>query len=105
MQVPKSVVDSIKAVPLPPIVSNRLPPGRYYPPVRSVVIGRDGTTWIEGWPTSDGRSWQVLGPSGALVGELRFPLQFRLKEAGKGYALGLLTDSLDVPSIVKYAIQ
>ena len=53
---------------------------RYWPPVLSVVVGRDGTAWLLRGGTQRGR-WTIVDSTGAVVGEARLPATAQIVEA------------------------
>lgn len=75
------------------------------PPVESALVGMDGTVWLR--LTDDGAGphrWLGLAPDGEILGELEAPREFRLMTATRDRWWGVLTDELDVPYIIRYAV-
>lgn len=80
-----------------------LPP--HHPPVGAVVVGTDGTIWLERERVGEGaRAWLVLDADGIPLGRVAFPAGFRLHAATRDRAWGVEHDELDVPYIVRYGI-
>lgn len=87
---------------------------RHLPPVRgggsglgasSVLVGR-GVVWVERWergPDGSGR-WDVVDPSG-LRGRVTVPDTVRLVAVEDGGAWGVVTDALDLPTVVRYRVD
>lgn len=76
-----------------------------YPPVSSLVMGRDSTTWIGFRSTTDTRAWLVLDAQGAPVGSLRLPTRFRISDAERATVWGVARDDDDVESVVRYRVS
>ncbi|WP_423927554.1 hypothetical protein [Candidatus Palauibacter sp.] len=77
---------------------------RYFPPVTTVRVGSDGTTWLAG-PDEDGvREWLVLDASGASIGRVRLPTTSRVSAANRTEAWVVERDALDIPYVVRYEI-
>lgn len=105
VRVPRSVLDSNRGRPLPPGSPRASTLPEFYPPVEAVLVGRDGTTWVEVRSTAAFGRWLVLDPMGAVIGHADFPDNVVLKEVGRGYALGFERDADDVPSPVMYEVR
>ena len=76
------------------------------PAVARVVVGRDGSTWLErGDRVSGTTAWLVLDPDGEVAGEVALPELFRPCNASLGDVWGELRDELDVSYIVGYAVR
>ena len=77
---------------------------RYFPPVTTVRVGSDGTTWLAG-PDEDGvREWLVLDASGASIGRVRLPTTSRVSAANRTEAWVVERAALDIPYVVRYDI-
>lgn len=75
-----------------------------YPMYRTLIAGRDGSTWIERWTTDGSHEWLVLDAKGSVVGSVQFPKDFMLQTADISTAWGFQPDSLGVFTIVWYRI-
>jgi len=76
---------------------------RYFPPVVSVVVGNDGTTWLAGLSEEDGgREWLVLDGSGSGIG--RFRLAGGILFADLTECWVVERDAFDIPYVVQYDI-
>lgn len=78
----------------------------YHPPVTELVLGRDGTVWLQredtGGETVD---WLALDPNGDLIGVVAVPARFRVLAADRQHLWGMARDELDVPYIVRYGVR
>jgi hypothetical protein len=103
IRVPERVRDSITANPLPRGLAGRRPePSRYYPPIRGIIMGRDGTSWVEVASVGPERRWVVLNERGEVKGVVSVSSQVTLKEVGRDYALGIERDQDGVQSVVRF---
>lgn len=77
---------------------------QYLPPVTTVSVGSDGTTWLAG-PDEDGvREWLVLDASGESIGRFRLPTTSRVSAANRTEVWVVERDALDIPYVVRYDI-
>lgn len=77
----------------------------FHPPVSGLVIGRDGTLWLQREKTgADFVDWIVLAPTGEAVGIVAMPRDLRVLAAERGTVWGMESDELDVPYIVRYRV-
>jgi len=74
-----------------------------FPPLRSALIGRDGSVWIEGWGKNV-RPWTVLRPDGSTLGRLNLPGPAKLAVADLKQIWTIELDQDDLPSIVRYRL-
>jgi hypothetical protein len=82
----------------------RIEPPHVYPPVESVIVGRDGSTWIALRSTPAGNPWVVLSPLGDVVGTLIAPRNVTLMLVESGAAWGTEKDADDVETIVRFRV-
>ncbi len=75
-----------------------------YPMYRTLIAGRDGSTWIERWTTDGSHEWFVLDAKGSVAGSVQFPKDFLLQTADRSTAWGFQPDSLGMVTIVWYRI-
>jgi hypothetical protein len=77
-----------------------------YPPVEGLVSGRDGSVWIR-WRTTPerGSHYLVLDPRGDPAGEVFLPGNVQIRVADLAQIWALITDDLDVQSIVRYEVS
>jgi len=74
------------------------------PPFRSVLLGNDGTVWIEHHPRDGQRSYYVLGADGAPVGRLDLPDEAAVGAARRDRIWATVADGLGVQSVVVYDV-
>jgi hypothetical protein len=103
-----------------PAMRNAVGDALYRPPhtpaVRQVAVGRDGSVWLAldpgatlaGVPEAGeggGTRWVVLDARGEDRGTTTLPDGFTLLDADEARVLGVETDELDVPYIVRYELE
>ena len=111
--IPKSVGDSAIAVILKSIRNPELVAAfrkqvtipRFYPPITSIVLDRDGSVWLGERPLSNGVSYMVLAPDGKLVGRATLPAKAEIVAVDGKKVWAVLTDELDVQSVVCYRAE
>ena len=73
-----------------------------------VAAGRDGTVWVASGnprdPSPDPVRWKVIGPDGALLGDIQMPPGFLPLDIGADYVLGEWLDEFDVPFVHLYEL-
>ena len=77
----------------------------FFPPVRVVRAGADGTTWLYVRTGVDSSEWEVLDPSGHSVARVKPPPGGRMRWAGTDALWFVEEDELDIPYLVQYAIR
>lgn len=77
----------------------------YFPPVTSVTMGSDDTTWLAGHDEDGERTWLVLDASGASVGRFRLPSTSRVAAANETECWVLERDAFDIAYVVRYDIE
>ncbi len=89
-----------------PLIREALFIPKYYPPVSSLFVGRDGAIWLrrESSDTVEDE-WLVIGPDGVPVWTVLVPAMAQLQEAAGGTVWGVVHDELDVPYVVRYRIE
>ena len=110
-QIDAHVRDSLTALaaagPRPPqmrgMVSER-PSPRIYPPLKRLVIGRDGTVWVELRVTGAGRPYLVLDPKGNAIGMATLPANVTLMAANRTTIWATQRDADDVESVVRFRV-
>ena len=81
---------------------------RYYPPVQTLIVGRDGTVWLKmrDAAASPGKAeWLVLGAHGFELARVQVPSDLAVLEAERGTIWGVEYDADDVPSLVRYVVR
>ncbi|MEZ4379310.1 MAG: hypothetical protein R3B35_13620 [Gemmatimonadales bacterium] len=76
----------------------------FYPPIRDLVVGNDGTLWLGRWPVGRTRDWLVLDERGNLRGRVELPATLRVHAASTTQVWGTQPDRDGVPSIVRYRV-
>jgi hypothetical protein len=82
----------------------------HYPPVASMVPGRDGSVWLRpGAPDPDadgrGQEWIVLDPEGEPVQRVRVPEGARILLPEVDGFWGVVQDELDVEYITRFRVE
>jgi hypothetical protein len=78
----------------------------YVPPVSTVLVGDDGSVWIERKPWKDGSArWEILDESFAEVGAVALPVDLEPKVVSRGELWAVQKDSLDVPHLLRFGIH
>ena len=75
-----------------------------YPAVKSIVAGRDGTTWIERWTPPGDHVWHVLDASGNMAVAVALPPNVTLQTASRDAIWGIETDDDGLQSVVRFRI-
>ena len=78
---------------------------KFFPPVDDAHVGADGTTWLLVRTGVDSFEWHVLDASGHPLARVDPPPQGRMRWAGTDSVWFVEHDELDVPYLVRYAIQ
>lgn len=76
-----------------------------YPPIRRVLVGPDGTVWIQLIDVPHGRPFFVVGANGDSLGTLTLSPSTTVALAGRDRIWTLEADSLGVESIVRYHVE
>jgi hypothetical protein len=76
----------------------------HYPPVRSLVVGIDGTLWLERFGDGRAGDWLVLDRRGEPIFQLRLPASFELQQASATDVWGTERDELDVSYMVRFSL-
>ena len=93
-QFPPAAVRAVEEMRLPSL----------YPAIKSVVAGRDATTWLERWTPPGDHLWHVLDASGNLVGALTLPVNVTLHTASRDGIWAVEKDDDGLESVVRYRI-
>ncbi len=79
-----------------------LEPMSTFPPIRRIVLGRDGTVWLEEFRTEPGHHWLMLSPAGDPIARLTLPANVELMVAQDGTIWGTEEDADGLLGIVRY---
>jgi hypothetical protein len=120
--IPEHVVDSALTPrdpgPLPPGVTaarprrppsverelrSRVPP--FYPPVREILLGMDGRTWIRLYRGDAREEWLILDTDGDPQGRVVFPPRTKVSVATATHVWALESDEFDVESILRFRLH
>ena len=82
----------------------KIGPPRVYPPVESVIVGDDGTAWVQLRTVPGGNPWVMLSPRGEVIGTLVAPVNVRLMFLGASTVWGTEKDADDVESVVRFRV-
>jgi hypothetical protein len=88
------LVDAFRKMSFPPT----------FPPLHSVLVGRDGTIWVEEWAADANHHWRILDPEGSPIGALTLPHNIRVSIAERNRFWGISTDADGLQSVVRYRI-
>ena len=80
------------------------PSPKIYPPLIHLVIGRDGTTWVEMRETGAGRPYLVLDPKGNAIGMVTLPMNATIRAASRTTVWATQRDADDVESVVRFRV-
>lgn len=80
-------------------------PAPYFGPLRGLLLGRDGSVWLEEHSLTPGHHWLILDATGEPVGRVSVPANFRLMTAELGTLWGLEADEDGLESIVRYRVD
>jgi hypothetical protein len=70
-----------------------------------MVVGNDGSMWIQVHSSDPlATRYEVLDPAGDPIGVVTIDRDMRIETATSSHVWAIATDSLDVPSVVKFAI-
>ena len=75
-----------------------------FPPVEGVVVGMDGSVWLERTDDGGPLAWLGLGPDGSVLGGCETSQRTRILATTSDRVWGSTTDELDVPYIVRYDV-
>ena len=110
--IPASVLDSIAAVaarqPKRGVPAGREPkidPPRVYAPLERLIIGRDGSVWIELRATTAGKPFRVLDANGKLIGTCVVPANVTIEATDREHVWGTEKDADDLESVVRYRVR
>jgi hypothetical protein len=85
-------------------ITTERPSPKIYPPLTHLVIGRDGTTWVEMRETAAGRPYLVLDPKGNAIGMATLPANATIQAANRTTIWAVQRDKDDVESVVRFKV-
>lgn len=76
------------------------------PAFAELLVARAGDVWVArpALDDSQGYSWLVFTPDGALQGSVRTPPRMRLVAIESSHVVGVVTDDFDVPYVRRYPL-
>lgn len=77
----------------------------FLPPIRTILIGADGTIWLERTHSGDGHLWHVLDAAGQSLFEVRLPDAYTLKAASVDALWATERGELDIPYVVRFDLE
>jgi hypothetical protein len=75
---------------------------RHYPPIRRVLVGVDGTTWIQRMDRLRPGPWLALDTNGRPLFQVSLPEGVTLRQASADAVWCTVRDELDVPYLVRW---
>ncbi len=75
------------------------------PPIRKVLLGRDGTVWLEEEDNAPQHRWVALAPGGEQVASVELPPNVTLRAADRDRLWTLERDADDLESIVVFRLE
>jgi hypothetical protein len=75
-----------------------------YPPIEMLLVGNDGSIWIERPPSDSGRVYFAIAPDGEPLGSLELPRASYIAAAERAYIWVLERNEVDVESLVRYRV-
>lgn len=75
------------------------------PPIRKVLLGRDGTVWLEEEDNAPEHRWVALDPGGERVASVTLPANVTLRNVERGRIWTLERDADDLESIVVFRLE
>lgn len=83
-----------------------LPTATQFPTTGRIFCDAEGLIWVQvnTRPSQRAEIWMVFESSGAMRARLEAPLGFSVREAGRGYVLGITRDEFDVERIERRRI-
>lgn len=88
------VVEALRRVTLP----------ETYPAFRRMLLGEDGSVWLEQWAADGTLGWIALDRDGTILGRVALPSRGVLRAARRDTIWVVELDVDDVPSIVRYRV-
>lgn len=82
-----------------------IPVPEYYPPIERVVVGLDGTVWVELRVEDGVREYVVFEPDGAVLGSVLMSELEHIDQARRDEVWVLEKDAFDTESVVRYGVE
>jgi hypothetical protein len=83
-----------------------VPVPSYRPPLQRALVGVEGDIWLE-WASApgEGTAWWILDATGEPIASVRRAERLDIRAVGREHVWAVITDSLDVPYLVRYRIE
>ncbi|MEP6591019.1 MAG: hypothetical protein ABJC19_07535 [Gemmatimonadota bacterium] len=108
-QVSDSVLEIVRRQPQPNAVATKAIRDMKLPaefaPVRRVILGSDGSTWLERRLSVRSREWLVLNEKGNTVGTLTLDPDVTLRVVTRTMVWATVADADDVPSVIRMKVR
>lgn len=85
-------------------LKEQMPSPSHYPPASFAFFDDGNRLWV-GQRLENGQYWEILDPTGRVVGDLRTPDGVAIEAAIKGWVWGVETDRDGVESIVRFGLR
>ena len=73
-------------------------------PMETLLVGLDGTIWVEFRPNREGRRYLVLNDRGEPIGEVLVPFATRVRQATRSHIWVTETDADGLSDVVRYRV-
>lgn len=77
----------------------------HYPPIHRILLGRDGTVWLEEHATEPGHHWLELDPTGRPAGRVTVAANVKVLAAEHGTLWGTEEDADGLLGIVRFRLR
>jgi hypothetical protein len=108
-RIAKAVIDSVLAV-FPPVGEATLRAAlslpEFWPPARAVVVGDDGTVWLERQGEFPSCTWTRIGARGEVTGVVTVPAGYRILDARRNEVVAAIEAPDDSqPPVIIYTVH
>jgi hypothetical protein len=108
--IPAGIRDSVRRIRDAANKRSGLPAGttavpNVYPPYQALLIGSEGSIWLETGVVDRAQTWHVLAPDGTDYGTLRAPAGVQLRAVSLSLLWGTERDSDGIESIVRLQLE
>ncbi len=109
--IPKSKLDSVitaRSAIMPPEAERALKGAdlpKRYPAFRRILIGMDGTIWLESWTDGQEHSWRILDRTGKEIATLELPRDTELRQASREKIWCVMSDPDGLESVIRFRVS